>query len=149
MNLDTPYEILLVEDDENDRILIRHAFESGARQVRLSMVTTGPEAQAYLAGKDDFANRDQYPFPSMVLLDLRLPVHSGLEVLGWIRAQPSLRQIPVIVLTSSLEARNVQKAYALGANSFILKKADQKELVRMATGLQTYAELLASGRPSP
>lgn len=75
-------------------------------------------AIAYLAGQEPFADRDQSPYPTVILLDLKLPRRSGFEVLEWLRAQPGLRRLPVVVLTSSGQTEDVNRAYDLGANSY-------------------------------
>jgi CheY-like chemotaxis protein len=146
MNLAATFELLLVEDDEDDRDLLMNAFVSVATKVHLNTVTDGIEAQAYLAGEGKFGDRECHPLPSLILLDLKLPRKSGLEVLEWIRAQASLREIPVVILTSSEESRDINRAYALGANSFLVKNGSSKEMVRIALGIQTYAELLGPNR---
>lgn len=113
--------ILLVEDDPNDVVLIRRALRNAKIANPLREVADGDEAIAYLSGADGYSDRDANPLPVLVLLDLKLPRRDGFEVLRWIRAQPGLRRLPVVVLTSSREAADVNRAYDEGANSYLVK----------------------------
>jgi CheY-like chemotaxis protein len=113
--------ILLVEDDPNDVFLVRRAFRKAKVDNPLQVVGDGEAAVAYLAGYDAFVDRERYPLPALILLDLKLPRKSGLEVLAWLRGQPRLRRLPVVVLTSSNETSDVNQAYDLGANSYLVK----------------------------
>lgn len=142
------FTILLVEDDPGDRELFTYALEQAQAQSRLCVARDGEEAQAYLEGSGRFADRTLSPFPDLVLLDLNLPRRSGFEVLEWARAQPSLKALPIIVLTSSAESKDIDRAYALGANSYLVKGVDLDELTRTVKGIAEYAELI-SRRPAP
>ena len=113
--------ILLVEDDPNDVLLIRRALRNAMIANPLREVAVGDEAIAYLSGVDGYGDRDAHPLPALVLLDLKLPRRDGFEVLRWIRAQPGLRRLPVVVLTSSRETADVNRAYDEGANSYLVK----------------------------
>src|SRR5262245_46306282 len=93
--------ILLVEDDENDVFLLQHAFAAAGVTHPIAVVSDGRQAIAYLAGADRYGDRGRFPFPGLVLLDLKLPGIAGLEVLRWVQQQPSLCLLPVIVLSSS------------------------------------------------
>ena len=93
---------------------------------------------AYLAGTGQFAERVRWPLPGLVLLDLKLPRRSGLEVLDWLRSQSGLRRIPVVVLTSSREVPDVDRAYDLGANSYLVKPGSPADLVAMVQALAGY-----------
>ena len=114
--------ILVVEDREDDILLIRRAFDRASVTNPIQVVRDGEEAIAYLIGEGQYANRDEYPLPVLVLLDLKLPRKDGFEVLSWIRSQPGIRSLPVVVLTSSNQIRDVNRAYQLGANSFFVKE---------------------------
>src|SRR2546426_3282265 len=107
--------ILLAEDSETDILLTRRAFAKAKLLNPLHVVRDGVEAIAYLKGDGQYSNRDEYPLPDLLLLDLKMPHKNGLEVLDWIRQQPSLRALRVVVLTSSDQARDVNMAYQLGA----------------------------------
>ena len=128
--------ILLVEDSEDDILLARRAFQAAKITVPLTVVRSGMEAIAYLSGEGRFSNREEFPLPELVLLDLKLPGVTGIEVLRWIRGHQSLRSLRVVVLTSSEDIRDVNAAYHFGANSFVVKDVDfnnSKELARMLT----------------
>lgn len=120
MNL-ADYTILLAEDQADDVFLVRRAFEKLSVLNPLAVVRDGEEAIDYLAGKGPFANRARHPLPCLILLDLYLPRRTGLEVLEWLKQQPELRPIPVVVLTGSKESEDVIRAYTLGASSYLVK----------------------------
>jgi CheY-like chemotaxis protein len=130
--------ILLVEDDANDVILIRRAFAKAEIKNPVYTVEDGDAAVAYLAGEGTYANRSDYPLPGVVLLDLKLPRRSGLEVLEWVRQSPTLRRLPVVVLTSSRESADVNRAYDLGANSYLVKPVGFDALTDLVRILQGY-----------
>jgi CheY-like chemotaxis protein len=141
MNL-TDFTILMVEDDPNDILLTQRAFMQASLVNPLRIVRDGEEAMNYLGGRDAYADRSRYPLPSLILLDLKLPKKSGLEVLEFLRAQPSLKQTPVIVLTSSQESADIERAYALGANSYLLKPVGFDGLLEMVKAIGMYWVLL-------
>jgi CheY-like chemotaxis protein len=130
--------LLLVEDNPDDVLLARRAVRKAALPVSLRVVGDGDEAVAYLDGSAGFGDRGQHPLPALVLLDLKLPRRSGLEVLRWIRSQPHLATMPVVVLTSSSEDEDIQKAYALGANSYLQKPVAFNGLVQLLGVLGLY-----------
>jgi CheY-like chemotaxis protein len=113
--------ILLAEDDDNDIFFMQRALKKAEVHFPLQVVTNGQEAIDYLGGTGKFADRAQYPLPSVMLLDLKMPFLDGFEVLSWIGSQPSLKEIPVLVLTSSAEERDRQKATELGAKGYFVK----------------------------
>src|SRR5882724_11111509 len=113
--------ILLAEDIEDDVILIERAFRKARIAVPLMAVRDGEEAICYLSGFGRFADRTQFPFPDLLLLDLKLPIRDGFEVLRWIQTQPELKKLPVIVLTQSDRIKDANEAYRLGAYSFLVK----------------------------
>ena len=130
--------ILLVEDLENDVTIIRKSFQRANLHNPVHVVRDGEEAIAYLLGEGKYSNRDEHPLPDLILLDLKMPKIDGFEVLEWIRAQPNLRSIPVLVLTSSDQMRDVNRAYELGANSFLVKPLDFENFVATSDLLQRY-----------
>ena len=141
----TDFTILMVEDDPNDILLTQRAFMQASLVNPLRIVRDGEEAIHYLGGRDPYSDRSRYPLPSLILLDLKLPKKSGLEVLEFLRAQPSLRQTPVIVLTSSQESSDIQRAYSLGANSYLLKPVGFDGLLEMVKAIGMYWVLLNQG----
>jgi CheY-like chemotaxis protein len=130
--------ILIVEDDPNDVLLIQRAFDKARILNPLQTVGNGDDAVAYLAGEGSFADRQRHPFPVLVLLDLKLPRRSGLEVLEWIRGQVGLKRLPVVVLTSSKETTDVNQAYDLGANSYLVKPVGFDSLLELVKSLEVY-----------
>ncbi|HUS36395.1 MAG TPA: response regulator [Verrucomicrobiae bacterium] len=130
--------LLHVEDDPNDVLLLQRAFRKANAPLTIHSVSDGDKAVAYLSGADEFADRDKYPLPNMVLLDLKMPRKSGLEVLAWIRAEQKLRRLVVIIFTSSKHDEDVNKAYDLGANSYLVKPVGFDMLVDLCKMLQQY-----------
>ena len=130
--------ILVVEDDPNDVLLIQRAFGKARILNPVRTVSNGDEAVAYLSGEGPFADREAYPFPVLVLLDLKLPRRSGLEVLGWIRSHPGLKRLPIVVLTSSKESADINRAYDLGANSYLVKPVGFDSLLELVKSLEVY-----------
>jgi CheY-like chemotaxis protein len=130
--------LLLVEDNEDDVFLMKRALK-GAHVVNpLYVVEDGQEAVDYLGGAGKFADRDQYPLPAVVFLDLKLPFISGHDVLAWIRRQKDLDGLVVIVLTSSNEASDLSRCYALGANSYVVKPPSPEQLEELAKAFKWY-----------
>jgi CheY-like chemotaxis protein len=130
--------VLLVEDDENDVLLIKRAFQKSHVVNLIQVVSDGEVAVAYLSGEGIYRDRARYPFPVAMLLDLKLPRKSGLEVLGWAKQQPELKRLPIIVLTSSREARDIKDAYDLGVNSYLVKPFTPAELTEMLKSFNLY-----------
>jgi CheY-like chemotaxis protein len=130
--------ILIVEDNTTDVMLIRRAFAKLNIANPVQVVADGDRAVAYLSGQDAYADRVQFPLPAFVLLDLKLPRRSGLEVLAWLRAQDSLRRLPVVMLTSSRQSLDVNRAYDLGANSYLVKPVEFDDLQRLLGTINTY-----------
>ena len=109
--------IALVEDNEDDLFFMRRALQAAAIANPTVVLRDGRAAMDYLSGQGIYADRESYPLPCLVLLDLKLPEVHGFEVLRWIRAHPTVGTVVVIVLTTSGESRDVATAYALGANA--------------------------------
>jgi len=130
--------ILQVEDQEDDVFFLKRAFKDAGILNPLQVATNGQEAMDYLSGTGRFADRNQFPIPFLMLLDLRLPQVMGLEVLKWLRAQPELRTIIVIVLTSSPAASDLETAYGLGANAFLVKPSNPWDLRETARKLKEF-----------
>ena len=130
--------LLLVEDNEDDVFLMKRALKSARIVNPLLVVEDGQEALDYLGGAGKFADRDQYPLPVVVFLDLKLPFISGHEVLAWIRRQKQLESTVVIVLTSSNEASDLSRCYALGANSYLVKPPTPEQLDDLAKAFKWY-----------
>ena len=129
---------LLVEDDEDHVSLVRRAFQKANIVNPLQVVRSGQEAMVYLEGTGPYARRDEFPLPKLVLLDLKMPGISGFDVLRWIRQRPGLATLRVVVLTASNEIRDVNLAYELGANSFLVKPVDFDDFVKLSRAIQGY-----------
>jgi CheY-like chemotaxis protein len=134
----TPNVLLHVEDDPNDVLLLQRAFRKANAPLTIQAVTDGDKAVAYLAGVDEYADREKFPLPAVVLLDLKMPRKSGLEVLQWIRSNAALRRAIVIIFTSSKHDEDVNKAYEIGANSYLVKPVGFDMLVDVAKMIQQY-----------
>ena len=130
--------ILHVEDDENDVFFMRRACQKAGVLHPLAAVEEGQEAVRYLAGWGPYAEREKFPMPCLVLLDLNLPLKSGFEVLHWIRQQADLAQLPVVVLTSSNQEADIHRAYAEGANAYLVKPPNPAELLILMRGVQKF-----------
>ncbi|WP_341528720.1 response regulator [Nostoc sp. UHCC 0302] len=130
--------ILLAEDDSNQVLLIRRALRKANLTQSLHVVSDGETAISYLCGEGDYANRESYPLPTLILLDLKMPRKSGFEVLAWLKQQPELRRLPVVVLTSSQETADIHKAYDLGVNSYLVKPVSFTDLTAMIKLLDAY-----------
>jgi CheY-like chemotaxis protein len=113
--------ILLVEDNEDDVFILKRLLKKLGQNLPIHIVVDGQQALDYLQAAGKFADRTQYPCPSLIFLDLKLPLVHGFEVLAWIKQQPSLREIPVAVLTSSPEPSDLERATSLGAKTFLVK----------------------------
>ena len=157
--------ILLVEDNEDDVFIFQRAFKQAEIRQRLQVVCDGQEATDYFLGQGRFADRSQFPFPVLVLLDLKLPLKHGLEVLHSIRSQPSSADTCVIVLTSSAEERDLQRAQELRAYAYLVKPPTRQTLIEVVAAVKARLsgaagseipkitgelfEAGATGRPSP
>jgi DNA-binding response OmpR family regulator len=134
----TIHHILVVEDDPNQVMLLDRAFRKTGLNWPWTSVGDGDAAVEYLSGTGAYADRSQYPMPSLLLLDIKLPRRSGLEVLAWLRQSSHLKRLPVVMLTSSRESVDVNQAYDLGANSYLTKPARFDELLNMMRTLNLY-----------
>jgi CheY-like chemotaxis protein len=144
--------ILLVEDSEDDIVLMKKAFESAGITNPLFVVRNGEEAVFYLCGEGKYSNRAEYPVPDLVLLDLKMPIMDGFEFLEWLRRQPSICTLRVIVLSSSDAIQDINRAYQLGANSFLLKPGDFENFTEISQLLHKYwlytDKVPETGRPA-
>src|SRR5437879_1958675 len=134
--------ILLVEDDPDDVLLIQRAFQKAGLGDALKVVGDGTEAIQFLSGSGLYADRHRFPLPFLVLLDLKMPGADGFDVLQWARAQPELKRLLIVVLTSSNLQEDVDRAYELGANSYLVKPVGFEETVNLVKRFEAYwAEL--------
>jgi CheY-like chemotaxis protein len=132
------HTILLIEDNATDVMLIRRAFAKAKVVNPIQAISDGDAAVDYLSGTGAYADRLQFPLPILILLDLKLPRRSGLEILSWLREQAALRRIPVVILTSSTVPNDIDAAYDRGANSYLVKPVAFDALSEMLKNVNVY-----------
>jgi CheY-like chemotaxis protein len=130
--------ILVAEDSQEDAYILKRAFEEIGCDAPLLFVKDGQEALDYLAGTGEYDDRKTYPLPRLMLLDLKMPKLDGFDVLGWLQNQPKLKTLPVTVLTSSDQDKDVDRAYGLGANSYLVKPDSYNGFVEIVQKLRAY-----------
>ena len=130
--------ILLVEDDANDVFFLKRAMKLAGMLNPVEVASDGRKAIHYLGGTGEYSDRAQFPLPCLVLLDLKLPHVMGLDVLKWIREQPELRTVIVVVFTASNLPPDISKAYFLGANSYLVKPSEPDGLVETVRLIREY-----------
>ena len=129
--------ILQVEDDPNDVFFLQHAMTKAGVENPIHVATDGRQAIDYLQGAGKFADRDEFPLPCLVLLDLKLPHVMGLDVLRWIRQQSGLPLV-VVLLTASAQEADVATAYRLGVNGFLVKPSQAGKLEEMVRAIRDF-----------
>jgi CheY-like chemotaxis protein len=127
--------ILVADDDENDVLLLQRTFERAKVASRFVVVRDGQEAIDYLSGTGRFGDREKYPWPALMLLDLKMPMLDGFDVLTWWRKQGPTRDLPIVVMSSSNQESDVVRAMALGAATYHVKSGDLQYLVAFARDL--------------
>lgn len=140
--MDTNFDhhaVLLVEDNPDDALLMKSAWKSAGITNRMPTVCDGEQALDYLNGRGDYGDREKYPFPVAIFLDLKMPRMDGLEVLAAIRENEKLRHLHVDVLSASARHADVRKALGLGANGYIVKPSRVEDLVEMVRAWRTLA----------
>ena len=135
-------EILLIEDEPADAELIQRALRSGGLAHPIRVLTDGELALDYLLGRGQYADRERFPLPQLVLLDLKLPKVSGLAVLQQVKSSELVRRIPIVVLTSSTQSEDINHAYDGGANSYLVKPVRFTEFTKVAAEIKLYWTLL-------
>jgi len=130
--------ILLVEDEISDATLLRRAFASAHVLNPIVHLRNGDEALGYLAGVGEYSDRRRHPLPALILLDLKLPGMTGLQLLQWMRTERQLRRIPVVVLTLDESPSSINAAYDLGANSYLVKPGDPADVALLVQSIQRY-----------
>lgn len=131
-------EILLVEDNPSDVKLALHAFKKAQLLNQIHVVRDGAEALEFLFCRDRYADRDPGHNPKLILLDLKLPLVDGIEVLRQVKTSEQTRNIPVVILTTSREERDLARCYALGTNSYIVKPVDFENFTQTVAKLGFY-----------
>jgi len=136
--MDPEGTILLVEDNDDDVFFMRRALKTADIQNPLQVAQDGQAAIEYINGAGSFADRSQFPFPCLVLLDLKLPRKTGLEVLAAIQGRKKCPTLIIVVLTTSRESADIDQAYQLGANAYLVKPTSPTELAQMMTALRNF-----------
>ena len=130
--------ILIVDDDENDIFFVQRAFTEINVHCVFQILKNGQEVVDYLSGIGEYADREKYPLPMMILMDLKMPIMDGFQVLAWLRNRPGLKVIPAIVFSSSDIPADITRAYELGANSFMTKSVTYDGLLLKLQTLSQY-----------
>jgi len=130
--------VLLAEDDPDDILLTQIALERARLLNPLQVVRDGEEAIAYLKGEGDFADRTRFPFPVLLLLDLKMPKVDGFQVLTWLKSQPAASQLPVAIMTSSDQDPDISRANELGADSYLIKPPNAIALLELVQRIHGY-----------
>ena len=132
------HNYLIAEDDPDTQLLIQRAFRQADLSAPLYFTNDGQHAMDYLEGKGSYADRLQFPMPAILLLDLKMPFRDGFEVLRWIRADPRLRKLVVIMFSGSSIESDVEEAFNLGVNSFVMKPVSFTELLQVVMAIHHY-----------
>ena len=130
--------VLLVKDSEDDVFFVSRAMQLSGPSPVLKVAKDGQEAIDYLSGSGEYADRERFPMPHLVLLDLKLPRVLGLDVLKWIRSRLEFKVLPVIILTDSGERTDWERGYRLGANSYMVKPSGMEDLRTVVQCLSDY-----------
>ena len=133
-----PLSILIVEDNEDDLYILKRAFRLAGVSNTLYHVENGQQAIDYLQGIGAYEDRTAHPLPSLVLLDLKLPVKPGLAVLAWAKAQAALKGVVIVILTSSNEDTDIALAYQLGVNAFLVKPSGAEKMKEIVLALDGF-----------
>jgi CheY-like chemotaxis protein len=132
--------VLLAEDSYDDVVLFLEVMRRSGLRNPVQVVHDGEKAIAYLKGEGEFADRERHPLPAILILDLKMPRVSGFQVLEWINSHSGLKELLVVVLSHHGETSDINRAYALGAHSFLLKPFTQADLVNLAGHFNTHWE---------
>lgn len=138
--------ILLIDDSEADVVLIQRALKRAGLEDPVFWIRDPEEAIAYLHGSREYANRDLYPIPNILLLDIRMPKMDGLEILRWLKGQPELNRVLVVMVTGIEDTRRINEAYQLGAQSYLNKEGTLEEFQHFVAFAKGYAQI---SKPAP
>jgi CheY-like chemotaxis protein len=139
--MNTQKTILLVDDSETDLMLMHIAFKGIKCTLPLQEVHNGEEAIAYLKGEGSYGDRKKFPLPTVMLLDLSMPKKNGFDVLAWVRAQPGLKRLSVIITSASMREEDLECAFDLGVNSFLVKPTNLEGLTAMMRCLNDWIQI--------
>ncbi len=136
---DKRFTVLLVEDDLNDIFLVKRAFKMAHLPDPLQVVTDGEEAINYLKGDGKYADRQGYPLPKLIVMDIKMPRRTGFEVLEWVKGDGRpLRRIPIVIVSSSDNPADINRAYELGANAYMVKPVNFKAVEHLFESITHY-----------
>jgi len=130
--------ILIADDNENDAIAIVATLKAAGIRNQLRLVGDGKEVIDYLKGKNEYADRSQHPLPSVLLLDLKMPLVGGFDVLEWLRIAMPAKDILIIILSGYGELKDIQRGYELGARSFLVKPCRSEDIRNLVRAYSTY-----------
>lgn len=133
--MDAPLHVLAVEDEGADAEFIERVGSQSPLAASFRLLSSAEEAQIYLDGQEPYADRSRFPVPNLIVLDLKLRRMSGLDLLRWIRQSPALRSMPVVVLSGTADASDLNRAYELGIDAYIVKPVDLKGLAATLSGV--------------
>jgi CheY-like chemotaxis protein len=134
-----PFSVLLVEDDDNDVILVKHTLKKARIQNPLQVVSDGEEAVEYLKGDGKYEDRDCWPLPELIVMDIKMPRLSGFDVLEWLKGNGGpLRRIPIVIVSSSDNPDDINRAYELGANAYMVKPMDSRGVEHLFQSITHY-----------
>lgn len=132
------FTVLLVEDDLNDIFLVKRAFRMARLETPLQVVTDGEEALRYLRGEGRYSDRAAYPLPRLIVMDIKMPRLSGFDVLHAIKRDGPLRRIPIVIVSSSNRVEDINRAYELGANAYMVKPMDFRAVEHLFQSITHY-----------
>lgn len=133
-----PVPIVLAEDDEDDQLIVRKAFQRARFRSPLNIVDNGVELMQYLRGEGAYTDREAFPLPGLILLDLNMPVMGGEDALAEIKADRRFQHIPIVILTTSDDQTGINRCYELGASTFITKPVTFPGFLDVVSELQLY-----------
>ena len=131
MEMEEPLAVLIAEDDPNDALLLNRAFKKAGVVGRIHVCKDGEDAQDYLRGDGDYADRNKFPVPKILITDLKMPRCNGFELLQWVRDHPECSVIPTIILSASPQEEDIRRGYELGANCYFCKPTQFAQLVEL------------------
>jgi len=140
--------VLIAEDNPDDALLLRRAISKAGIPARIKIVSDGEEMLLYLQGLGAYADRSANPLPALIILDIKMPRKTGLEVLQWLEEHPELAVVPTVVLSASNVEKDIRKAYHHGANTYFVKPTTFDELVETIRAMQKYWDKAQTLKPA-
>jgi CheY-like chemotaxis protein len=132
------FTVLLVEDDLNDIFLVKRAFKLAGFQHLLHIVTDGEDALRYLHGEGKYGDRALHPLPLLIVMDIKMPGQTGFDVLRAVKQDGALKRIPIVILSSSTRVDDINMAYELGANAYMVKPMDYRAMEHLFQSITQY-----------